>query len=168
MPRCRYLVLSVLLVLGCENSPREPGRETVQVDTAPISDSAIYELSQNIGKEPHEPEESVDTRFSIRVKQLRSGILTVFLDSAPSNSRPGARQFFPADSVKMTGLGPIDRFTQGCRYGSGPWQPRIAVLSDTVHERWGRPRFIWVLDTLNARIRPLPTDSASCFIAGPE
>lgn len=167
MPRC-YLILSLLLVSGCQKGPGEPGKRTELVGTAPSSDSVIYDVSENMGKDRHEPEKSVDTRFATRIKQLRSGILTIFLDSASSNSRPGARQFFPADSVKITGLGPIDRFTQGCKYGSGPWRPTIGILRDTVYERFGRPRFIWVLDTLNVRIRPLPTDSASCLIAGPE
>lgn len=142
--------------------------KTAAVDTAPSSDSAIYDASWNMGQVIDEPEESVDSRFAVRVKQSSSGILAVFLDSASSSSQPDDRQFFPADSVRIAGLIPIDRFTRACKYASGTRRPAIGVLRDTVYERWGRPRFIWLLDTVNVRIRQLPTDSASCFIAGPE
>ncbi len=168
MSRARYLILFLILVLGCEKNPREPSTKTAGVDATPVSDTAIYYASWNMGQVPDAPEESVDSRFAVRVRQLSSGILTIFLDSAPSTSQPGGRQFAPADSVKIAGLGPIDRFTRGCGYGSGPWRPTIGVLRDTVNERSGRPQFVWVLDTAHARIRQLPTDSASCFIAGPD
>jgi hypothetical protein len=76
------------------------------------------------------------------------------------------RPFFPADSIQVTGLTRLDRFTQSCKYGSGTWQPRIGVVSDTTVEHDSRPRFLWLLDTASIRIRESPTDSAACFVAG--
>jgi hypothetical protein len=164
----RHPILLLFLVLGCEKNPRDPDMKIAAVETTPSADSTIYDASWNMGEVPDEPDSSVESRFTVHVKKLSSGILTVYLDSAPSTSRPGNRRFFRADSVKITGLIPDDRFTRGCGYGVGPWRPTIGVLRDSVYERSGRPRFIWVLDTLRARIRELPTDSASCFIAGPD
>lgn len=155
-----------LFVLGCESNRKELSSDTTAKTQA--SDSVVYENWWNMGTDLDEPEKNFESRFAVRVTELSSGTLTVYLDSASSTSAPEGRKFFLADSVAVTGLTKLDKFTQGCTYGAGPWQPRIGVMRDSVYERSGRPRFIWVLDTLNARIRPVPTDSASCFIAGPE
>ena len=165
------IFIFILAVAGCDDNPKVAVTKAARVDTAAKSDTSSYENSWNLGDNIDEPEKAVDTRFVVRVKLSRSrDVLRVFLDSAPagSTSFPGSRQFFPADSIEVTGLRRIDSFTQGCTYGSAPWEPRIAILPDTVYERWGRPRFIWVLDTVKVRIRPLPTDSASCFIGTPD
>src|SRR3979490_3003106 len=121
-----------------------------------------------MGTDLDEPEKNVVSRFAVRVKEFSSGTLTVYLDSASSLDSGHDRHFVLADSVTVSGLTKLDKFTQGCTYGAGPWQPRIGVMRDSVYEHSARPRFIWVLDTLHARIRALSTDSASCFIPGPE
>lgn len=168
MSRHRYAILSFLIVLGCESNPRDPSLKTTATKPAPSTDTAIYEASWNMGQDRDEPEKSYESRFAVRVGQSSSGTLTVFLDSAIARSQSSYPQLVPADSIKITGLGPTDRFTRSCRYASGTLRPAIGILRDTVYERSGRPRFIWLLDTLKAQIRQLPTDSASCFIAGPE
>lgn len=169
MSRYLYFIPYLLVVSGCDDDPKGAAIKTPHVDTTATLDTSRYEASWNMGENREEPEKSVDTRFAIRVTRSRSlEVLTVFLDSASVSSYPGGREFFPADSINVTGLRPIDSFTLGCNYGSGPWEPRIGILPDTVYERAGRPRFIWVLDTVNARIRQLPTDSASCIIATPD
>lgn len=136
---------------------------------AAVSDTAVYKEAWNVGHDMEEPENSFNSRFSVRVTKSSSGKLKLFLDSAVLVSQSGPSQArVPADSVEVTGLTPADRFTQGCKYTSGNLWPIVGVLRDSVYERDGRPRFVWYLDTLNARIRRLPSDSASCFIAGPE
>lgn len=161
-----YFIFCIGFVLGCENNDRERNRELPHGATE-NPDSVVFEESWNVGDEPDEPETSVDTRFAVRVKKFQSGVLTVVLDSA-SSVRSGTRSFFTADSVRIAGLEPIDRFTQGCKYGSGPWRPTVGVVSDTVHERYSRPKLVWLIDTVTSRLRQLPPDSASCFVAGPE
>ena len=163
-----YILYLCVLCYACEKSSKNLDPETALADTTAGSDTTGYGNSWNMGDNPEDPERSVDTRFVVRVTRSRSGTLAVFLDTAPSNSQPGRRRFFPADSIKVSGLDPIDSFTHGCTYGSGPWEPRIGILRDTVYERFGRPRFIWALDTITVRIRPLPTDSASCLISTPD
>jgi hypothetical protein len=168
--RLLYPILCSLLVLSCEKNSGEARTTTVTADTTHPAgvDSALYTGEWNMGEDPSYPEKSVDTRFVVRVNQFRSGILSVHLDTALVAEPGRRRHFFPADSVKVSGLTRIDHFTQACKNGSEKWAPRIGVLADTVYERDGRPRFIWVIDTATARIRPLPTDSASCFLAGPD
>ena len=169
--RYGFGIVFMIAVLGCNDNPKVAATKAAHVDGAAKSDTSSYENSWNLGDNIDEPEKAVDTRFVVRVKRSHPlGVLRVFLDSAPTGSTnyPGSRTFFPADSIEVTGLRLIDSFTQACTYGSAPWEPRIAILSDTVYERWGRPRFIWVIDTVKVRIRPLQTDSASCFIGAPE
>jgi hypothetical protein len=160
-------VFILVLCLACDAGNKTPSSKTTS-STTQASDTVVYETWWNMGTDPDEPEKSVKSRFGVRVKELSSGTLTVFLDSASSADSGPSPHFVLADSVTVSGLTKLDKFTQGCTYGAGPWRPRIAVVRDSVYEHSGRPRFIWVLDTLHARIQPLPTDSASCFIAGPE
>ena len=157
----------VFLFLACDPGNKEPSSKTAAT-TSQASDTVVYENWWNMGTDMDEPEKSYESRFAVRVEESSSGTLTVFLDSASSVDSGSSRRFVPADSVTVRGLTKVDKFTRGCTYGTGPWQPRIAVMRDSVYERDGRPRFIWVLDTLHARIQPLSTDSASCFIPGPE
>jgi hypothetical protein len=170
VPRVARLCSVLLLVASCKAGPgtsRTDTSATQSTHVAAPSDSLIYSSEWNIGDVPEEPENSVKTRFRFRVEQFRSGKLALFLDSAPALST-AARNFSNADSVRMDGLTRIDRFTPGCDIRSEEWAPRVAIVADSVYERKSRPRFIWLLDTANARIKPLPTDSALCFIAGPD
>jgi hypothetical protein len=162
--RCVFILV---LCLACDPGNKTPSSKTTAT-ISQASDTVVYETWWNMGTDPDEPEKSVVSRFAVRVKELSSGTLTVFLDSASSIDSGHNRNFVLADSVTVGGLTKLDKFTQGCTYGAGPWQPRVAVMRDSVYERSGRPRFIWVLDTLHARIQALSTDSASCFIPGPE
>lgn len=166
----RRVALLPLLVLGCDSTPRNSATKASVVDstTRPDTwttdpDTSSYNESWNLGQDLDEPRKSIDTRFAVRVKR-GSGFLTVVLDSAPVSSQPGARTFFLADSIITTGLRPGDSFTRGCRIGSAPWEHRVAIVRDSVLDVERRPEFIWVIDTVNARIRPMPTDSAYCFI----
>ena len=164
-----YLILIFAALIGsaCERKPDTPQAASDTAQTIE-PDERVWRAKWNMGDDPDEPDRSVSTRFVVRVEQFRSGILTVRLDTAAVGSSGDNRHFFTADSVRVSGLAPADRFTQGCKYGSGPWMPRIGIVSDTVYERSSRPKFIWLLDTMRVRIRELPTDSASCFLRGPD
>lgn len=163
----RWAVLTVLASLACRESPNDTARG---VNATPLTDSVSHEWAWEVGDIHDSPDDSATgSRFAVRAKQFRSGLLTVFLDSAPRSSDPqDDRTFVPVDSIHLRGLSDSDRFTRGCNYGTGPWKPRVGVLRDSVHERPGRPRYLWEIDTVNARMRALPTDSATCFIAGPD
>ena len=160
-------VFILFLLLACDSANQASSSKTTPTNSQ-ASDTLVYENWWNMGTDMDEPEKSHVSRFAVRVNELSSGTLTIYLDSASSVDRGPSRRFLPADSVTVSGLTKLDKFTQGCTYGTGPWQPRIGVMRDSVYERPGRPRFIWVLDTLHARIQALSTDSASCFIPGPE
>ena len=166
MRKTFVLVLSFAIV-GCGGKDVDQTATTKPPALAkPVDpDTAVYEETWNIGQVSDEPEENQETRFQVRVTQLSSGKLSVFLDSAPLRS---GTTYSPADSVKIEGLTPVDHFTRGCKYGSGPWRQTIGVVRDTVYERFSRPQFIWVFDTVTARIQQLPKDSASCMIGSPE
>jgi len=178
MKRGTFPLLALVLTVACREKAVVQSPDTlvvrspdVAVTSAPSVSNptlAIDTLEWNMGDDPDEPEKAVDTRFVVHVEQSRHGTLTIRLDTAPSGSVGRSRIFYRADSVRVSDLGTIDRFAQGCKYGSAPWQPRVAVISDTAYERWSRPKYIWLLDTVKVRIRPLPTDSASCFRAGPD
>jgi hypothetical protein len=159
-------ILLILLLLGCEARP-EGGKRMTDKDAAG-SDTAVYREAWNVGHDMEEPENSFNSRFSVRVTKSSSGKLKLSLDSAVLRTPGPSQARVSADSVEVTGLTTADRFTQGCRYTAGNLWPMVGVLRDSVYERQGRPRFVWHLDTLNARIRRLSSDSASCFIAGPE
>ena len=168
--RTPLFLICVVSALACESKPSRSNAETVPTDTASIAvvPDTVYSAQWNMGGDPDEPFSSVDTRFVVRVAQFGSGTLRVWLDTSRAGVSEKDRPFFSADSVQVSGLTKLDRFTQGCRYGAGPWKPRIGVVSDTVYEHQSRPRYIWFLDTTSVRIRQLPTDSASCFVAGPD
>ena len=159
-----------VLALACEKKASSEQTEVVTRD----SDSSIrrpdtvFSDQWNMGHDYDDPFSSVDTRFAVRVAQFASGTLRVWLDTSRTGVSAKDRPFFPADSIQVAGLSKNDRFTQGCSYGTGAWKPRIGVVSDTLYEHKTRPKFVWFLDTVSVRIRPLSTDSASCFVAGPD
>jgi hypothetical protein len=163
-------ILCVLLALACDSkAPNQEGEitETRTVSSAMKPDT-VFSDEWNMGRDYDDPFSSVDTRFVVRVAQFASGTLRVWLDTSRTGVSDKGRPFFSADSIQVGGLTKIDRFTQGCTYGTGSWKPRIGVVSDTLYEHKTRPKFIWFLDTVSVRIRSLPTDSASCFVAGPD
>jgi hypothetical protein len=163
-------LVCIASIVSCESKSSGSNAEAVPTDTASMAvvPDTVYSAQWNMGRDPDEPFSSVDTRFVVRVAQFGSGTLKVWLDSSRAGASEKDRPFFPADSVQISGLTRLDRFTQGCGYGSGPWKPRIGVVSDTVYEHASRPKYIWFLDTTSVRIRQLPTDSATCFVAGPD
>jgi hypothetical protein len=156
--------------VGCDRPSHTEATHNIQdpAGSASVSQDTSYSAEWNMGENPDEPDSSIDTRFRVRVVQLRSGSLRLWLDTSRAGLPATNRVFYPADSVQVDGLTPVDRFTQGCTYGSGPWQPRVGVVSDTIIEHNSRPKVVWFLDTASVRIRQLPTDSASCFVAGPD
>jgi hypothetical protein len=161
--------LELALLSGCEANSRETKQTAEKTNQSVLTlDSTVYQESWNVGHDLEEPEKSFNSRFSVRVQKLSSGKLTIFLDSAVSGNEPKSSQVFVADSAQVTGLTAADRFTQGCMTTSRTLWPILGVLRDSVYERQGRPRVVWHLDTLNARITKLSPDSVSCFIAGPE
>ena len=176
MRRETLLLMALALTMACREKAvvRSPDTLVVQSSDVAVTGEpsanmpvrSVDTLEWNMGDDPDEPEKAVNTRFVVHVEQSRSGTLTIRLDTAQSGNARRSQAFYPADSVRVNGLETIDRFAQGCKYGSAPWQPRVAVISDTAYERWSRPKYIWLLDTANVRIRALATDSASCFRAG--
>lgn len=141
------------------------GLPTVQKAGEPI-DSVDYDRRWNMGDDLDDPDKNVDTRFVVRARIFRSGVFTLVLDTIPRGA--SGLQKFKADSVSLTGLIVADRVTQSCRYGSRPWVPIVAIQRDSVYERRGHPRAVWLLDSANARIRPASADSVLCFIPGPD
>jgi hypothetical protein len=170
MKATTILILCVFLALACETKPPSQEGEIAKTNavSSAVQPDTVYSNEWNMGRDYDDPFSSIDTRFVVRVAQFGSGILRVWLDTSRTGVSDKNRPFFPADSIQVGGLTKIDRFTQGCTYGAGPWKPRIGVVSDTLHEHRTRPKFIWFLDTVSVRIRLLPTDSASCFVAGPD
>jgi hypothetical protein len=163
-------IVCVATALGCDRAPHTEAANNGQAPAEPpgVSQDTSYAAAWNMGEDPDYPDKSIDTRFRVRVLQLRSGTLRVWLDTSQAGLSQTNRPFYPADSVQVAGLTPVDRFTQGCTYGSGSWKPRVGVVSDTIYEHNSRPKVVWFLDTASVRIRQLPTDSASCFVAGPD
>ena len=163
------------LLLACREKGRQQAAETAVKQTVAVTGTAASKLPEekidtlewNMGADPDEPERSVKTRFVVHIEQSQSGGLLIRLDTATPAKTFSGIAFYPADSVRVSALGSGERFTQACKYGSTPW-PTVAVISDTTYERWSRPKYSWLLDTANVRIRALPTDSASCFLAGPD
>ena len=168
----RHLAFVVLAtsMIACDRTATVKSADSVAVPSAtvtPLVDTA-YSEEWNVGDDPDEPEKSVDTRFRVRAVLLRSGTFYLSLDTSHAGDAEKGRPFYSADSVQVTGLTRIDRFTRACKYGAGPWKPRAAIVSDTLDEHDSQPKFIWLLDTANLRLRQLPADSAACFVAGPE
>src|SRR3954469_15310181 len=104
--RFAFIILSVG---SCKNDSHEAnenrqvtGDISVSAATSPAvaSDSLIYSADWNLGDDPDYPDKSIHTRFEVRVRQFRSGVLSVFLDSAPAVPA-GSGYVFPADSVKV-------------------------------------------------------------------
>lgn len=170
MKATTILILCIVVALACESKAPIQEGETTKAATvsSAMQPDTVFSYEWNMGRDYDDPFSSVDTRFVVRVAQFASGTLQVWLDTSRTGVSDKARPFFPADSIRVGGLTKLDRFTQGCTYGTGSWQPRIGIVSDTTYEHKTRPKFIWFLDTASARIRPLPTDSASCFVAGPD
>ena len=164
------LILCVVLALACKGkAPNQEGDTTKRrTGSSALQPDTVFSDEWNMGRDYEDPFSSVDTRFVVRVAKLASGTLRVWLDTSQTGVSGKGRPFFAADSIQVGGLAKIDQFTQGCTYGTGPWKPRIGVVSDTLYEHKTRPKFIWFLDTVSVRIRPLPTDSAACFVAGPD
>jgi hypothetical protein len=164
-PRAHLLVL-LPLAFACESNPKTLSQDSTRQDTVSSvsADEPIWRARWIIGEHyDNEIDTSQTSRFRVRAAlRRRSGILTVHLDTAPSGTAGRQANFTAADSIKITGLAPRDRFTQGCRQQSEPPPPIIAVHSDTIEGRWGRPRYAWLLDTIAVRIRPLSINSVTC------
>lgn len=168
----RYLLVFLPLAIGCETNSKTLSQDSTRQDTvvAVSTDEPIWRAKWIIGEHyDNEIDTSQTSRFRVRAAlRRRSGVLTVHLDTAPSGTAGRHANFTAADSIKITGLAPKDRFTQGCRPQSHPPLQIIAVHSDTVEDRWGRPRYAWLLDTIAVRIRPLSIDSVTCNNPGPD
>jgi hypothetical protein len=175
------LIPTVLLTVACarkETSKNiqeatEWSRQNAEIATTAggsntTIDHPIKSVDWNMAENPAEDDsdKGLASRFIVHMRRFSSGTLVIRLDSAsiPSTSLEGP--FYPADSVVVSNLAPHDRFTEGCRLGSAPLAPRVGVVSDTAADQWSRPKYIWLLDTVSARIRQIPTDSASCYRAG--
>jgi hypothetical protein len=165
-----YSFAILLLSFGCNTRSGDGEKATVvQGTTTPPADSVTHRWGWSLNSEDVDSTGAPvgsESKFEVRAYQFQSGRLQVFLDTAPP--APSARGWrrFAGDSVTVTGLTEADRLTIGCNQGAGPY-PKIGVLRDSVYERPGRPRFLWFLDTVNVRIRPLPIDdSALCALVG--
>jgi len=117
-----------------------------------------------MGRDLDEPENNYNSRFSVRVRQLKSGRFDILLDSAGSANHPD----LVADSLSVNGVTLADRFTEGCIRNETSGRPVIGILRDSVYERRSHPRFAWYLDTLRLKIVQLSPDSTMCFLPGPE
>lgn len=155
-------LLSVLfLVLACNKQETPARANDSSMAAGTPTDSVTYQTSWNMGRDPGEPENSYNSRFSVSVRQVSSGRLDVFL------SADSIGQTTVVDSVWVNGLASTDHFTEGCLREQNS-KPIIAILRDSVYERRSHPRFAWSIDTLSRRFIKLSAESVVCFIAGPD
>lgn len=169
MPRW-YSSLLLPLVFGCENNPK--GAATVQVDSAPISDSALSREGTTFEQRwiPGQPDEGYfenQSRFLARSQYFSTGRLLLWLDTSITRApqKEPRSHFTGVDSLTVAGLGANEFFTKYCRIGQGLADGRLGGLARTlVPEKWERPRLAWVFDTVLLRIRSIPTDSVSCAV----
>lgn len=168
-----YWFAIFLVSFACDTGSKDTEKTIVVEDTTTPADSVRYEWGWNLDSENVDSTGAEETggksRFEVRAYQFRSGILKIFLDTAPPawSRGEGRVRHFAGDSIVLTGLTHADRFTYACNQGPGPY-PKVGVLRDSVYERSGRPRLLWFLDTANSRIRPVPIDSTFCFIPRPD
>ena len=160
----------LIAAIACDHRANTPSQETAPTNSpSATQEEWIYRARWIIGEDPDLVDTSMKaSRFQVRVRRSRSGVLLVNLDSAPKGTAGRGATFTPADSIKVNGLTTAERFTQACKHTSEEWRPRIAVLSDTVLERSGRPRLAWLVDTVAVKIRPIAPDSILCFNAAPD
>ena len=169
MTRNFYPLLLFPILLGCQTNLKDESVNTTSADT--IRPTSVEERPWREEWIIGEDSEMIDTvstsRFYVRVKRLGS-VLTVNLYTAPAGTAGRDARFTPADSLKITGLSKMETFTQTCRPSSREWKPTIAIIADTVTERWGQPQRAWRLDTAMVRIAQIPTNSVSCMIQMPD
>jgi hypothetical protein len=160
--QCGCLLIALFQIMGCsEKQNTARAIESSGVSVMP-PDSVIYQTSWNMGRDLDEPENNYDSRFSLRVRQVRSGRFDILL------SADSAGQTVVVDSVGVNGITSADHFTEGCGRDKDSTKPTIGILRDSVHERRSHPRYAWAVDTLSRSITRLSVDSVVCFIAGPE
>jgi hypothetical protein len=164
-----YPLLLLPILLGCEANLKDDRVSTTPADSIrPTSFAERPWREEWIIGEDSEMIDTVSTsRFYVRVQRL-GPVLTVNLDTAPAGTAGRDARFTPADSLKVTGLSKMETFTQTCRPTSGEWKPTIAIIADTVTERWGQPQRAWRLDTTMVRIAQISTSSVSCMIQMPD
>jgi hypothetical protein len=85
------------------------------------------------------------------------GRLLLFLDTARDAH---------VDSLAVSNLGVHESFATLCRLttGSDADNRVVAIMRDTVHEQWLKPRLAWMFDTVSRHIKPIAPDSASCML----
>jgi hypothetical protein len=106
-------------------------------------------------------------RFSADFVRFSSGVLVLKLDTTLIRNRtepPFDTRL--ADSIAVQGLKKTDRFATDCKLGAHSVDPRLTgLVSDTIAEKWMRPRLAWLFDTVSSRIRRIKPDSLSCILA---
>lgn len=156
------LLQTLVLIPGCTKRETAGGVSDSSISIATPGDSVTYQTSWNMGRDLDEPENSYNSRFSVRVRQVSSGRLDVLLSS------DSLGRSIVADSVGVNGVTLADHFTEGCLRDKNSNGQVIGIVRDSVHERRSHPRFAWSIDTLSRKIIGLSPDSVVCFIAGPE
>jgi hypothetical protein len=163
-----YPLLFLPVLLACETNLKDESVSTTTADTIrPTSVERPWREDWIIGEDSEMIDTVSTSRFYVRVTRLGS-VLTVNLDTAPAGTAGRDARFAPADSLKVTGLSKMETFTQTCKPTAGDWKPTIAIIADTVTERWGEPQRAWRIDTAMVRITQISTNSVSCMIQMPD
>ena len=178
----RYTVFAflVFLLLGCGRDDRTQERSDIGSRVTAESQTSPLHLNANEDPLPHSDGwvigrvEGVPTsgsRFEAGGDRYGSGFLVVHLDTALKRAYPGEppHERSRADSLIVTGLAVRETFAQLCRVAGTLSNGQTAgLMRDTVTEKWLQPRLAWFFDTVNVRIRALPTDSVSCMLEMPD
>ena len=168
--RSHSALILLLILAGCSGDERAPGASTATTDSlpSPAHDERIFRAQWIVGEDPDDVDTTATSRFRVRVTRFASGTLSVTLDTAPVGTSGRSAHFIAADSVVTRGLASGEKFTQACRPLSGANGQPIAVITDTVSGRFGRPRRAWLIDTVRVRISEIAPDSASCSSPFPD
>ena len=149
---------------GCKGDTHVPGASTVIADSLPLGvhDERIFRAQWIVGEDSQDLDTTSTSRFRVRVTRFSSGTLSVTLDTAPVGTSGRAAHFTAADSVITRGLASAEQFTQACRPLSGASGEPVALITDTVKGRFGRPRRAWLIDTARVRISEIAPDLVAC------
>ena len=176
-----FLAGAVLFLLACTAESRRNAvtADTVSAETSATNsvapDSQSVTLAETAAVNPvasaELPSASVHTRpyrrswlvgaFASRFRasglRYADGRLLLFLDTARDTH---------VDSLTVNNLGARESFATLCRLTSGSdADSRLAaIMRDSVHEQWLKPRLAWMFDTVSRHIRPIVPDSASCML----
>lgn len=180
MTRSIAFAFLISLLVGCERNNRsqqssEPGstgtseRQTGRVHLNADEEPLPHSDGWIVGRDEDVPNSG--SRFEAGGDRYRSGFLVIYLDTALKRAYPGEppHERARADSLIVTGLAPGETFARLCKVSATLSKGETAgLMRDTVTEQWLKPRLAWFFDTVNVRIRAVPTDSVLCMLEMPD